>query len=349
MALSCRVRAAYRPHTTMAPYFFRAFGLTVICDVPIPGLTPWSAGDPDVRLYAGCLPEWIGPTDETAREIWSAGGDPDHEADAVAVRAVGDGAFLLLAYGDGTRFVVSRSGHEVWASWPEGATLSAASTYLFGPVFGLLLRLRGLTCLHASVVVSGSGAVAVVGPAGAGKSTIAAAYALRGGHVIGDDIAVLTPSEGGWRVEPTVPSVRLWDDSVQLLLGNRDALPLMAPGWEKRQLDLTSVGRGFAASESVPLAAIYLLDARDARDAPGNNASPRRLSARDALMALVPNTYANVLLDASMRAAEFKVLTELVMRIPVWMISPPDGAVALEQLCALLERDGAVVQAAAHR
>ncbi len=316
----------------MAQFFSRAFGLTLASEVPIPGLLDWPAAAADVQIHTGFLPEWIDTTHGVGREIWSAGGDPDHESDAVSVRAAGDDRFLLLAYGDGTRFVVSRSGDEIWCAWPSSSTLDTAATYLLGPVIGLVLRLRGITCLHASAVAIGGDAIAIVGPAGLGKSTTAAAFALRGYRVLADDIAAIGSAAGRWHVQPAVPSIRLWEDSVELLLGDASALPRMAPGWDKRQLDLRAVG-GFLAEAAAPLAAIYILAEHDAA---GGTALPRQLSPRDALMALVSNTYANVLLDGAMRAAEFVALSRLVSAVPVWEIAAAHDAAALDTLCATL-------------
>ena len=88
------------------------------------------------------------------------------------------GLHELPPYADGTRFVVDEGGTEVWAWWPEGATLDATATYLLGPVFGWLLRLRGVLALHASVAALDGRAAAFAGPAGMGKSTTAAGSPL---------------------------------------------------------------------------------------------------------------------------------------------------------------------------
>jgi hypothetical protein len=321
----------------MAPSLSRAFGLTFAFDSPIPGATADSAGDPDVRVHPGYPPSWWHATDAEGQAVWSAGGDPDHEADAVAVRSIADGAFLLVAYGDGMRFLLSRSGDEVWSWGPHGTTPETVATYLFGPVFGLVLRLRGTTCLHASVLEVEGGTVAVAGPAGIGKSTIAAAWALRGHRVLSDDIAPLVSRRGVWMVEPAVPTVRLWDDSVKLLFDDATALPLMAPGWEKRQLDLRSFDDRFAAGGAIRLTGVYVLG-----HGTDPLAQPQRLAPRDALMALVPNTYANVLLDRTMRAAEFKTLTAVVSAVPVWRANAPEGRGGLTDFCDVLSRSGLV-------
>lgn len=323
----------------MTPFFCRAFGLRLACDVAIPGLTPIAAGGSDVRIHTGGLPTGIGPVVKSGPEVWGDGGDPDYEADAVSVRSVDDGGSLLVAYGDGMRFLVRRSGDEVWAAGPSGVSLETIATYLLGPVFGLVLRLRGTVCIHASVVGvetgNGAGAVAIVGPGGAGKSTIAAAFALRGHRVISDDIAVLTRDRGCWAMEAAVPTLRLWDDSVAMLFGRSTAIPLMVPGWNKRQLDLRSLAGAFRGEERLPFSAAYVLDPTDR---PTEHGVATRLTPRDALMALVPNTYANVLLDHDMRAAEFRTLSSVVSAVPVWRIHAPVNAAELEAFCEVLSR-----------
>lgn len=329
----------HRPRVIMAAFFFRAFGLTLTCDVAIPGLIPSAPGVPDVRIHIGEFPAGTDPAGQAGPELWSTGGDPDHEPDAVAIRSAENGADLLLAYGDGMRFLVRRSGDEVWALGLRGMSLEATATYLLGPVFGLVLRLRGVTCIHASVVAveaaPGPAAIAIIGPAGAGKSTIAAAFALRGHRVISDDIAVLVREAGHWAIESATPSIRLWDDSVTLLFGNSAALPLMAPGWEKRQLDLRSIRGAFATEGRLLFIAAYVLDNGE-RLAGGT--AVQRLTPRDALMALVPNTYANVLLDRAMRTAEFHALASVVSTVPVWRIHAPTNATELGEFYQMASR-----------
>ena len=75
---------------------------------------------------------------------------------------------------------MDRHGTKLWASWPSHSSVEEAATYLLGPVLGLLLRFRGVTCLHASAVAIGDSVIAFVGAEGAGKSTTAAAFARPG-------------------------------------------------------------------------------------------------------------------------------------------------------------------------
>jgi len=77
----------------------------------------------------------------------------------------------------------------VVATWAGPIVRSKTQLHICLPVLGLLLRCKGVTCLHASAVSFGEHSVAFVGPAGAGKSTTAATFARQGYGVISDDIA----------------------------------------------------------------------------------------------------------------------------------------------------------------
>ena len=146
--------------------------------------------------------------------------------------------YLRLAYFDGTQFWLDRDGTEVWATWPENLQIEDAATYLLGPVLGILLRLRGVTCLHASAVAFGERAVAFVGSEGAGKSTTAAALAQHGHAILSDDVVALAEHDGSFFVHPAYPYLCLWPESVESLYGSPDALPQFSANYEKRFLSL---------------------------------------------------------------------------------------------------------------
>src|SRR5258707_14625811 len=107
---------------------------------------------------------------------------------------VAAGAFLRVEYTGGPQFWLDRKREVLWADWPETSSLEDTCSYLLGPVLGYLLRLRGVTCLHASAVAFDNSCVAFVGTAGSRKNTPAAAFSRRGpgaafGDVLGSVIA----------------------------------------------------------------------------------------------------------------------------------------------------------------
>jgi serine kinase of HPr protein (carbohydrate metabolism regulator) len=62
-------------------------------------------------------------------------------------------------------------------------------------MMGFVLLLRGCISLHACAVAIDDRAVAIVGPAGAGKSTTAAALADQGYSILAEDVVTLQDLE----------------------------------------------------------------------------------------------------------------------------------------------------------
>jgi hypothetical protein len=248
--------------------------------------------------------------------------------------SVTKGEFLRIAYADGTQFWLDRKRETVWAAWPESLSLEDTATYLFGPILGLLLRLRGVTCLHASAVAFKNRSIALVGPAGAGKSTTAAAFARGGWGVLSDDIVALIERNGAFHVMPAYPHLSLWPDSVKMLYGSSEALPRFIPDWDKRRLDLGNQGTRFEG-QPLPLGAIYILGERRPDPAP----YVAKMRPQSALLALVSETYANKILDREMRASEFAVLGQLVTTVPIRQVYPNVSTSKLEELCKVIRED----------
>jgi hypothetical protein len=237
-----------------------------------------------------------------------------------------------MDYFDGTQFWLDPAGAELWAKWPESSSLEDAATYLLGPVLGYLLRLRGVTCLHASAVALGDGAVAFVGSEGAGKSTTAAALARRGNAVISDDIVALLERDGAFFVLPAYPYLSLWPESVNIVYGPEKTLPSFSANYDKKQL-LLSENRLRFEEQPLPLGGIFLLGERSSEDA-----APlvEILPAREALLELVANSYATNVLDRDMRAREFELLGRLVATIPVWRVHAHGDGSRIDRLCDVI-------------
>lgn len=251
----------------------------------------------------------------------------------VVVNRLSDGRFHFL-YDDLTEFTIASDGRQVRASWPDTSTLDDTATYL-GPVLGFVLRLRGVTCLHASAAAVGDAAIAFVGGAAAGKSTTIAALARRGLPVLTDDLLALAEEAGRFLVQPGLPRVLLWPESAKALWDTPDALPRIVPNWEKLYLDLSQPGYRHC-DRPLRLTAIYILGERAA----AADAAPviEPLQGTHALIHLVANTYANYLLDNHMRAAELEVLGRLVSQVPIRLTKAPDDRSRISEFCdAVLE------------
>jgi hypothetical protein len=315
---------------------YRTYGLTIESDLPVTGLRslPLDVPSPDIRLYFAAVPAWAAQalllpiTAVRIRPSVLLPGDGTFTVSEFAGRR-----FFQLTYSDGTRFLMDHGATRIWGEPGLKLSYDDLCIYLLGPVMGFVLRQRGTVTLHASSLSFHGRAAALVGEAGAGKSTTVAALALRGWPVLGEDACALADFEGHYQVLPAYPRVCLWPDSVDFLFSSPDALPLMVSGWEKRFLALDGSRAQFASS-SAPLSAIFLLGERSTGDS-----APfiEPVSQREALLQLVRNTYMNWYLDRHQRAEEFDVLTRLVASINCFRVIPSSDPARLSALAELIE------------
>lgn len=323
---------------------YRVYGLGLDSSISIAGLEPNSGThyQPDVQFESGPQPDWVSaglalPGSVVVRRQAAEGSG----VSTFTLTAHGENGSFALEYADGTRFAVSGDASRVWGACLPPLTAEDLATYLLGPVMGFVLRLRHHTCLHASAIRIGECGVALVGDAGLGKSTTAAALALRGIPVCSEDIVPVLETPGRFEIIPGYPRVCLWPDSVEMLLGSKDALPLLTPAWEKRYLPLDGARAKFA-NTNLPLGLIYLFGVRtDSERAP----FVEELARKEALLELVQNTYMNWLPDGEQRAREFDVLARLLDTVPVRRIVPNAEPRKIGALCDLIIEDAQTVLA----
>jgi len=243
-----------------------------------------------------------------------------------------EGKYFRFSYADRTEFLVDQAGTEVWAKWAEPLTIEDTATYLLGPVMGFVMLLRGVVCLHASAIAVADKAIALLGPAGSGKSTTAAAFSDRGYSVLAEDVVTLDDHGCQFLVRPGYPCIRLWPASVKALYGSESHLPKLTPNWDKCYLDLTE---RFHA-EPLPLAAIYHLGGRR-----HDTKAPfvESLDRSEGLLSLIANTYATKLMDKQMRAREFELLTRVLNNVPLRRVTPHADPARIPELCDAILND----------
>ena len=139
----------------------------------------------------------------------------------------------------------------------------------------------GALVLHAALVATPFGAVAVCADSGMGKSTLGAGLRREGWPLMGDDAAILSESGGRPMARPTYARLSLHDDSALALLGAG------ARTGYKHDIDLEGDPDLEAPVEARPLAAVFILERAGV-------ARPisRPLSPAAATMALVANSFA---------------------------------------------------------
>lgn len=309
-------------------------GLGLECNVSVAALKDLPpAGRIDVRITLGALPAEAGDVDDAHDYFIDAEVDERGEP-SMRVARLRDGRYYRLAFSEGVTAVVDAAGDRVWATWSGASTEEDAASYLTGSVLAFVLRLRGVACIHGSAIAIGGKAVAVVGPSGSGKSSTAASFARLGYAVLTDDLIALRETPRGFVVESALPRVHLWPQSASSLVESWDALPRIAPGWDKRRLDLAANGFAFQRSPLV-LAAIYFLGDRTATRAPA--IEPAGLP--DALIDLISDSHAAEYVDKAQRAEEFDALARLLRVVPARRVTPCEDLARIPELCRAIVRD----------
>lgn len=317
--------------------FYFAFGMYLHSNGPIPGLVPsTNIQKADLQIWLDLMPPWLNQTESLAlQKLYVSDFKTEDGLPVLTVEELLNGAYLQLTYYDRTKFIINQAGTEIWATWPDTLTLEDTATYLLGPILGFVLRRRGVVCLHASAVAIGDRSIAIVGAAGAGKSTTAAAFAKAGFPILTDDVLPLLDRKQKFFVQSAYPRVRLWPSSVKALYGKADALPCLTPNWDKRYLDLTQDGYEFQ-QQALPLSAVYILGDRiTSSTAPFVETVPSHTG----LITLISHTYANNLLEKKMRAVEFDLLSRVVAKVPLRKVTPHADSQKISQLCDVILKD----------
>jgi len=311
---------------------YRAFGLSFDIDPPIPSLSPC---DPATAPDVVCRLQQVERTSETAAISvpWYESEWRDDATGAVGLAIYRHANDYVLRYSDGAEFTINESADRIIGRYPVDCDPADVACYVTGPVAGVLLRMRGVTALHASVVEIDGKAIAFVGDACSGKSTTAAQFARMGFRIVTEDIAALS-IDGDWiAVHPGCMEVALRPDTVAFMYGSSDALPKFSETWDKRRFDLTALGA--LATTAVPLGGAYLLTNRARPTAP----CTEPLSSGQAILELLANVYGNRLFHDRLRVQELDVIHRLVASVPVKVATTGGDGRFLERFCEVILED----------
>ena len=322
----------------MLQFYYRVYGLQLTANVEIPGLQPCdiAVDKTNIIINMGLFPENIVQhINHTAKLYYLEPGNETTDPPHLVVNTLAEGKYYHFHYKSGVQFVCDSQATVVWGSWQDPLILEDATLYLLGPILGFMLRLRGVTCLHASGIVVEQKSLALTGGSGAGKSTLAAAFAAAGYPVLTDDILPLEFNEGTHLSFPGYARMRLYPNSFKNMSTLPDDLPPLAPNWDKHYLDLASDTYSFH-DKPVPLKVVYLLD-WSAREDSGLAIVP--VKPVPAVPLLAANTYRNELLDSGMRSKEFIFLSHLAANIPVKKVHPLDDISEIPQLIDTILND----------
>jgi hypothetical protein len=320
-------------------YYYKVYGLTLRSNQPLIELLavsePVDVWDVSIHL-SRILEESSMPISRSTWQISSK-----HPGVLKATHE--EGIYLLLQYVmDQTayvEFVINPSGDQIWIAVGEEATLRGVISILFGIVLGCILRIRRVTCLHASVVIIDDKAIAILGAKGTGKSTTTAALLQLGAQLFADDVTALAEQKQQFFVQPGYSALRLHEDAAIRLYGSCESLHLITSKpdiWPaKWELSLPQ-DQKLSPEVPVPLATIYILEERlaDRTKVAIEAASPVT-----GLLSLMKNTYVSWMLDQEDRKSEFELLGRLIAKVPLKKVYRPDNLAMLRQISEAIIHD----------
>jgi len=213
----------------------------------------------------------------------------------------------LLRFAGLADFEVSTDGRDV-RCWPAPNVSDETIRHLhLNQVTPLALSRQGRLVFHASAVAIDECAIAFAGTSGRGKSTLAASFATNATPFLTDDGLLVESTDGQWRIVPSHPSIRLWDDSQEALLA---AGATMAPPVQFTTKSRFLAGGEIAfCDESRPFERMYFLGE-------GQSSAPaiERMSPTASLIELVKHSFMLDIDEREMLAAHFEELADLVKR-----------------------------------
>ena len=304
---------------------YRICGLTLASEIRLPELAEAAGADlaqaPDIRFRL----EQAAP----GRTLQGCGitvfALPTGEPGLECAREPGGYRLRFPGLAD---FRVDIRGCEVVCEAPEGTPPATVRHLLLDQVIPRALSLRGVHALHATAVLTPHGICAFAGPAGAGKSTLAASFHLAGHPVLSDDCLVLQEETGAILVTPAYPGVRLWDDAAAALLGSRrDALP------STRHISKLRVLEGSHAGSLPPhrrtLARIYNIVDPPETESGAKGRIVEAIPDREAFMSLITSVYRLDVTDRTVLARQFEFCERVASLVPVRNLRVPEDFSAL--------------------
>lgn len=244
-------------------------------------------------------------------------------------------SYYLIRFPSLADFHVSADGKSV-ASWAcPGVTEQTLRHLYLNLILPMALERQGKWVFHASAIDSPAGALVFVGESGRGKSTLAASFALAGHPFLTDDALVLEPWGQGYLVQPSHPSIRLWEDSRSTLVGENAELAPAVQYTDKARL-LSGKALRFCL-DARPLRCMYFLGNDDV-----DEVSIQPIAPSEALIALVRNSFVLDIESGASLSANFNRIVEILDSSTYFRLDYPRSFDALPLVrAAILEHASA--------
>lgn len=337
---------------------YRIYGLTIKAESLLPGLLPATSDSIDVILdlvddkspIAELVPSEICET-RRLDENWRYFQELNF---SLWIGDSSQGRYYRFQWIDLDKEVancyINSTGSRIVCVWSREYynEQEAVFTNVAKRLLGWALRIRGITCLHATVVIIEGRAVALIGASGSGKSTTAAEFLAQGYSLLTDDIAALEDCGSHFRIQHGFPLLPLLPSTIEHFFQSSDNFRYVWPSSppapdDKRYIELKvndtggkNNGKWSFHAEPAQLGAIYLFEDFEQ----GINVPLiEPLSPARGLIALISNTYVGYILDQPARLREFERLSRLASSVPIRRLRRPRGMDRLPDIAQALVDD----------
>lgn len=178
----------------MMKYFYRIYGLRVQSQIPFSEAVPETAGEAEVKIVFGRIPDFLREAAQKGYGTWTNGF-----------------ASAWFRVRDGTQVYVE-GGSRITVELSEEPQLPAITSLLLSAGKALICLQRGEPFFHGSALYTGEQAILLCGESGAGKSTVAMELLQRKLGFLADDTVRVHPGTVGMLAEPSYPQQKLCRD-----------------------------------------------------------------------------------------------------------------------------------------
>ena len=178
----------------MMEYFYRIYGLRVQSQIPFSEAVPETAGEAEVKIVFGRMPDFLLEAGQKGYGTWTNG-------------------FVSAWFRirDGTQVYVE-GGSRITVELSEEPQLLVITSLLLSAGMALVCLQRGEPFFHGSALYTGEQAILLCGESGAGKSTVAMELLQRKLGFLADDTVRVHPGTMGMLAEPSYPQQKLCRD-----------------------------------------------------------------------------------------------------------------------------------------
>ncbi|MET1254967.1 hypothetical protein [Aliikangiella maris] len=210
----------------------------------------------------------------------------------------------------------------------EGAEQQDILLYLLGTCLGIIMHQRGSLVLHANAIQVEDGCIIFMGKSGQGKSTLAAGFLQAGCSILTDDLTVINHN---MQVEPAIPQLKLWDDSIK-------RLGIKQENGKRINLHQTkfnfSLSTGFC-KQALPIRAIYELNVHQE-----NTFKFERIFGMKKFIPLRCHTYRKFYLAGlGLTKQHLKLCANLAAQVNITRLSRPAKPFMLNEMIQAIKQD----------